>query len=78
VIVDFSSYPLDTQLVLANRFGARPTSYVMRFDVVHEAKSPDQPRPSLGDWDSRVRPQPGGEHPGGLITYDLLADDLSR
>jgi spore coat protein A len=37
VVVDFSSYPIGTEITLANRFGEGPTSQVMRIHVTSRA-----------------------------------------
>ena len=38
VVVDFSAYPVGTQVTLVNRFGDRTTGRVMRFNVVRQAR----------------------------------------
>lgn len=38
VVIDFSAYPVGTQLILKNLLGAGTTAEIMRFDVVRQAK----------------------------------------
>ena len=47
VLVDFSAYPLGSQVVLANTAGEGATRYVMRFDVVRRGRDEARIPPAL-------------------------------
>jgi spore coat protein A len=51
VIVDFSGYPLGTQIVLNNVGGEGPKSEIMRFDVTREEHDGNSIPEKLGDWE---------------------------
>jgi FtsP/CotA-like multicopper oxidase with cupredoxin domain len=50
VIVDFSSYPLGTEVTLANEFGSGGTSKVIRFIVAREGKEDGQIPQKLAEF----------------------------
>ncbi|MFC3997697.1 multicopper oxidase family protein [Nocardiopsis sediminis] len=55
VVVDFSAYPIDSEVTLVNAFGEDGTAQVMRFRVVEEADDDTEIPDRLADFETLAR-----------------------